>query len=64
MEIILYQIQYLGTIDKIKSFKREKIVKFIEEKYTPYNSVISICGKFDDDELRDLIEKYFGTMGK
>ncbi|NME81788.1 pitrilysin family protein [Clostridium sp. SM-530-WT-3G] len=51
----------LGTIDLVKSFTREKIVKFIEEKYTPYNSVISICGNFKDDELRDLIEKYFGS---
>ncbi|MBE6062204.1 MAG: insulinase family protein [Clostridium butyricum] len=51
----------LGTIDLVKSFTREKIVKFIEKKYTPYNSVISICGNFKDDELRCLIEKYFGS---
>ncbi|GAA0078066.1 pitrilysin family protein [Clostridium sp. CTA-5] len=50
----------LGTIPKIKSFNREKIVKFISEKYTPYNSVISVCGKFDEDELKKLIEEYFG----
>ncbi|MGG7175978.1 M16 family metallopeptidase [Clostridium paraputrificum] len=50
----------LGTIDKVKSLNREKIKKFIGEKYTPYNSVISVCGKFDEKELTDLIEKYFG----
>ncbi len=54
----------LGTIDKVKSFNREKIVNFISNHYTPYNSVISICGKFDEKELEDLIEKYFGQSGK
>ncbi len=50
----------LGTIPLVKSFTREKILQFISEKYTPYNSVISVCGKFDDKELEDLINKYFG----
>ena len=51
----------LGTIEKVKSFTNEKIIKFINEKYTPHNSVISVCGKFDDKQLEDLIEKYFGS---
>lgn len=50
----------LGTADLVRSFTREKIVNYIKEKYTPYNSVISVCGKFDDDELKALIEKNFG----
>ncbi|MDY6012932.1 pitrilysin family protein [Clostridium sp.] len=50
----------LGTIEKIRNLKREDIIKFIDEKYTPYNSVISICGKFDEDEVINLIEKFFG----
>ena len=50
----------LGTIEKVKSITREKIIDFINNKYTPYNSVISVCGKFDEKELHDLIEKYFG----
>ncbi|MGN0144117.1 MAG: M16 family metallopeptidase [Clostridium sp.] len=50
----------LGTADLVRSFTREKIVNFIKEKYTPYNSVISVCGKFNDEELKDLIEKNFG----
>lgn len=51
----------LGTIPLVKSFTREKIVQFINDKYTPYNSVISVCGKFDDKELEDLINRYFGS---
>ncbi|NFS27382.1 insulinase family protein [Clostridium botulinum] len=51
----------LGTIPKIKSFTREKILNFISEKYTPYNSVISVCGKFDEKELKKMIEDCFGS---
>lgn len=51
----------LGTIDKVNSFTRKDIKEFIKNKYTPYNSVISVCGNFDEKELKELIEKYFGN---
>ena len=54
----------LGTPDKIKSFTRRKIKDYIRTHYTPYNSVLSICGKFDEKELRKLIEEYFGKWSK
>ena len=50
----------LGTIEKIRSLTRKDIIDFIEEKYTPHNSVISICGKFNEEEVIKLVEKYFG----
>ncbi|MDS0524880.1 insulinase family protein [Clostridium sp. SHJSY1] len=50
----------LGTIEKVKSFNKDIIKEFIKRKYTPYNSVLSICGNFNDDELKLLVEKYFG----
>ncbi|MBQ5696285.1 MAG: insulinase family protein [Clostridium sp.] len=50
----------LGTPDRIKSFNRKKIKDYIKTHYTPYNSVLSICGKFDEKELRKMIEEYFG----
>lgn len=50
----------LGTPEKVKSFTREKIKKFIAEKYTPSNTVISVCGKFDDNELLKMLEDSFG----
>lgn len=51
----------LGTADKVRSFTRDKITDYIKRRYSPSNSVISVCGKFDDNELRSLIEKYFGS---
>ena len=50
----------LGTAEKVRSFTREMIVDFIKEKYTPYNSVISVCGNFDEKELIKMIEESFG----
>lgn len=57
-EPIAYPI--LGTIENIKGFNREKIVKYINTYYTPANSVISICGKVDMNTIEKIVEKYFG----
>lgn len=51
----------LGTIDRVKSFNSSIIKKYVNEKYTPYNSVISVCGRFEEKELLELVEKYFGA---
>ena len=50
----------LGTIENIKSFNRKKIKDFIKSHYTPNNSVISVCGKFDEKELIKILEDNFG----
>lgn len=50
----------LGSIENIKSFNRKKIKDFIKSHYTPNNSVISICGKFDEKEIINILEEYFG----
>lgn len=51
----------LGTIDTVKSFTREQIIKYVKSFYIPENSVISIAGKFNADEIVKLIERYFGN---
>ncbi|VYT73301.1 insulinase family protein [Clostridium tertium] len=50
----------LGSIENIKSFNSKKIKDFVNSKYTPYNSVISVCGKFDEKELIKKLEEAFG----
>ena len=54
----------LGTIDIIKSLNSSKIKEYVKKHYTPHNSVISICGKFDKNELKKLMENYFGSWDK
>lgn len=54
----------LGTEKTVRSFTREKILDYIKNHYTPNNSVISICGKFNKKELRKMLENYFGGWNK
>ena len=50
----------LGTIENIKSFDSKKIKNFVRSHYNPLNSVVSICGKFDEKELMKILEENFG----
>ena len=51
----------LGTADNVRSFKRETILKYLGKYYNPSNAVLSICGKFDMNELEKMVENYFGN---
>lgn len=49
----------LGTIQTIKEFSREKIIKYLEDHYTANNIVISVAGNFDKDKLVRLLDMKF-----
>ncbi len=51
----------LGTVETVKSFTRADLIEYISSYYIPENSVISICGNFQEDELKFLLEKYFSS---
>lgn len=51
----------LGTSNSIKAFNREMIVGYISSYYIPENSVVSISGSFNMDDIEKLVEKYFGN---
>ncbi|MBM7581434.1 putative Zn-dependent peptidase [Caldicoprobacter guelmensis] len=50
----------LGDQRFIIDLTRERLVSFLEEKYLPQNMVISVAGNFDEQQLVDLLEKFFG----
>jgi predicted Zn-dependent peptidase len=50
----------LGTQESLGNMDQETIGEYLKQNYTPYNSVISVAGNFDDDKLVDIIKKYFG----
>ena len=50
----------LGTEATVRSFTREEIVNYISSYYIPENSVVSICGNVNIDNVEALVEKYFG----
>ena len=49
----------LGNAENIKYSDRHSILNFKKSHYIPTSTVISVCGKFDYDELDKLVEKYF-----
>ncbi|EPR13384.1 M16 family metallopeptidase [Ruminiclostridium papyrosolvens] len=49
----------LGTEMCINKFDKDMILKYMNEFYTPYNTVISIAGNFDEAKLIELVNKHF-----
>lgn len=49
----------LGTQKCINKFNKKMIKEYMNEYYTPYNTVISVAGNFDEAELIDYVKKYF-----
>lgn len=49
----------LGTENNLKTFNNEKVINYMEENYSPSNTVIAIAGSFDEQELINLIEEKF-----
>ncbi len=52
----------LGTPEMLKEFGRASILKFMERTYTTDQIVVSSVGNFQFSKLKNLIEKYFGTV--
>ena len=51
----------LGTEKIIRNVTREKLFAFMKKHYTSRNTVISVAGRYDWDELVQLLDKYFGA---
>lgn len=49
----------LGNPENIRYCDRHSIMEFKSKHYIPSATVISICGKFDFDELDRLVEEFF-----
>ncbi|MBP7221981.1 MAG: insulinase family protein [Sedimentibacter sp.] len=49
----------LGTEKNLKTFTHDKVKSFMEENYSPSNTVISIAGNFDEEKFIELIETEF-----
>ena len=51
----------LGTKECIDKFNKKKIDQYMKDNYTPYNTVISVAGNFDESYLIEAVKKYFGA---
>lgn len=50
----------LGTYESVSSITRDTIIGYMNDFYVPENSVISVAGNFNEQQLIELVHKYFG----
>lgn len=51
----------LGTEKCINKFNKKMIRQYMAQHYTPFNTVISVAGNFDEAVLTDTVGKVFGS---
>jgi len=51
----------LGAPERIESYTVDDLKKFRSRHYGPGNAVVSLAGHFDEKQVKDLLEKYFGA---
>lgn len=51
-----------GTGDVVERIKKSDLISFRDRYYTAENTVISVAGNFDEENLISLLEKYFGDI--
>tara|TARA_R110001592_G_scaffold6720_5_gene36134 strand:+ start:5520 stop:6749 length:1230 start_codon:yes stop_codon:yes gene_type:complete len=48
----------LGTVDSVKSFNRESILKFIDRNFATNKIIFSVVGDFTEKKIKTIIDKY------
>ena len=51
-----------GEAEIVENIVRDDLVAFADKYYTAENTVISVTGNFDEENLINLLEKYFANM--
>ncbi|WP_168194313.1 pitrilysin family protein [Thermodesulfobacterium sp. TA1] len=59
-----YRRPIIGYEETVRSFKREDLLSFVNQFYTPENMVLSVIGKVNQDRLFALVDKYFTNLPK
>ncbi len=56
--------QISGDEEVVSSFTRDKILEFFHQFYVGENTVISVAGAFDKEQMIKLVETHFASMPK
>ncbi len=57
-----YHHPTIGRHEDIEAATLEDVSAFFEHWYVPSNASLVLCGDFDPDEAKELIERYFGGL--
>jgi predicted Zn-dependent peptidase len=54
----------VGTAETVQAFSREEILSYFASHYTPENTVVSVAGHIDHDQVVDLVGRQFQWPGQ
>jgi zinc protease len=57
-----YHHSVIGSMDDLDAASLDDVRDFFRTYYAPNNGVLTLCGDFDRDEAKRLIERYFGPI--
>ncbi|MDD3108407.1 MAG: pitrilysin family protein [Alistipes sp.] len=57
-----YSWTVIGEIEDLRSATVEEVQAFYDRYYTPNNATLALAGDFDPEQIRPLIEHYFGEI--
>jgi zinc protease len=57
-----YHHSVIGSMEDLDAATLEDVKQFFRTYYAPNNAVLTVCGDFDPEETRRLIERYFGPI--
>ncbi len=52
-----------GTVEAMSSVEKSELEEFKREFYSPTNTVMVVCGNFNEKKLLDKVENTFGSLG-
>lgn len=52
----------IGSMEDLSAASLDDVEQFFRTYYTPDNAVLSVAGDFEIDEVRRLVEQYFGAI--
>lgn len=59
-----YHWPIIGYMEDIDAARLEDVSRFFQTYYAPNNASLVIAGDFDPEKIRQLIDKYFGSIKK
>jgi len=57
-----YSWQVIGEMEDLFNATVEDVKAFHDKYYVPNNATLTIAGDFDSDEIKELVNKYFGDI--
>lgn len=57
-----YEITPIGTMEDLNAASIEDFTDFYQTFYVPNNATLSIAGAINQDQAKELVEKYFGDI--